>query len=602
MTLSNIIIEHDVEIVLRDGTRTYADVYRPDDGERRPVILSRTIYGKTGQPLMGLGVTSDYYDAGPLAYARSGYVFVIQDCRGCFSSEGDWEYFYQEREDGYDSIEWAAKQDWSNGKVGVLGNSALGMTAFQAVASGAPSLVTAWIAVGGADLESWTKRGGVPSELYFLPDFVAGVIAPHKLQRLDIDEAERTELAAKHAKFMSMTQRDLMTLPLFADFELLKDQRLDAGLWNAFTAEPTDPYWKKDEGTPGKDPSLIKVPVKAFTGVFDVFAGSMIRALSNSDLGHELIIGPWGHYGGYQLPYGVRQHQHAPGGKAWQAVALAWFDRWLKGVPEQSAPGSSKVYYFMSGENQWTTTPAWPPAGATRELFLSSEDSTEGGAALTFDRPVGSGSRTYTYDPSDPVQTVGGVTIELTGAGLSLARFDKSMANDGVHDQRRIEGRDDILLYTSPALEEAVRVAGSPKVNLWVSSSAEDTDFLVRLVDVEPDGFAANVSEGIVRCRYRDGRNDSWLTPDEPVELEIEMDPVAHTFLPGHQIRVHVTSSSFPKYSRNLNTRAVPEFGTADDVAVAHQTVLDGGGTPSRISVNVVPVSDPESPYFWPYG
>jgi uncharacterized protein len=198
--------------------------------------------------------------------------------------------------------------------------------------------------------------------------------------------------------------------------------------------------------------------VKAFTGVFDVFAGSMIRALSNSDLGHELIIGPWGHYGGYQLPYGVRQHQHAPGGKAWGPVALAWFDRWLKGAPEQPAPGSSKVYYFMSGENQWTTTPAWPPAGGTRELFLNSEDSTEGGAALTFDRPADSRSRTYTYDPADPVQTVGGATIELTGGGLSLARFDDSMANDGVHDQRRIEGRDDILLYTSPVLETSTPV------------------------------------------------------------------------------------------------------------------------------------------------
>lgn len=600
MTLSSIIIEHDVEIALRDGTRTYADVYRPDDGERHPVILSRTIYGKTGLPFSGSGVISDYYDAGPLAYARSGYVFVIQDCRGCFSSEGDWEFFYQEQEDGYDSIEWAAKQDWSNGKVGILGNSALGMTAFQAIASGAPSLVTGWIAVGGADMESWTKVGGATSDLYFLPEYVAGVIAPVKLRHLAIDEAEMAELGAKLAKVASMTQRDLMTLPLFADFEVLKDKRLDAGLWSIFTAEPTDPFWKKDAGTAGKDPSLVRVPVKAFTGVFDMYAAGMARALSNSDLGHELIIGPWGHYGGYQQPYGVRQHRHAPGGKAWGPVALAWFDRWMKGTPEQPTSGSSKVYYFMSGENQWTTSPAWPPAGATRELFLNSgEDSAEGGAALTFDPPADSGSRTYTYDPSDPVQTVGGMTIELSG-GLSLGRFDDSMAVDGVQDQRRIEGRDDLVLYTSSVLEEAVRVAGSPKVNLWVSSSAEDTDFLVRLVDVEPDGFAANVSEGIIRCRYRDGRNDSWLTPDEPVELEIEMHPAAHTFLPGHQIRVHVTSSSFPKYSRNLNTRAVPEFGTADDVAVAHQTVLDGGDTPSRISVNVVPVSPVEVPYVWP--
>jgi uncharacterized protein len=142
-------------------------VYRPDDGERHPIILSRTIYGKTGLPFSGSGVISDYYDVGPLVYARSGYVFVIQDCRGCFCSEGDWEFFYQEQEDGYDSIEWAAKQDWSSGKVGILGNSALGMTAFQAIASGAPSLVTGWIAVGGADMGSWTRLAARPASCSF---------------------------------------------------------------------------------------------------------------------------------------------------------------------------------------------------------------------------------------------------------------------------------------------------------------------------------------------------------------------------------------------------------------------------------------------------
>jgi len=146
-------------------------------------------------------------------------------------------------------------------------------------------------------------------------------------------------------------------------------------------------------------------------------------------------------------------------------------------------------------------------------------------------------------------------------------------------------------------LREAVRIAGPVKATLFVSSSAEDTDFFVRLIDVEPDGFAGNVAEGVIRTRYREGRNDSWLTPGKIVELVVQLHDTAHTFLPGHRIRVDITSSCFPKYSRNLNSRVVPELGKESDIVVAHQSVFTGGNTPTRVTLHTVPESEPVSPY-----
>jgi putative CocE/NonD family hydrolase len=550
----------------------------------------RSIYGKA----LGFG---DHAWGSPLPYIKAGYVYVSQDCRGCHGSEGDFDFFFQEQEDGYDSIEWLARQPWSNGRVGVIGASGVAMTAFQAVASQPPSLVTAFMEIGAADMETWVKRGGALSELYFLSDYIYFTTLLDSIPRLQVDDSERERLMAGIAEVATLTQEDLKKLPVL-DYEVLKDSRLNGGIWNIFMTEPTDPYWKRDASSPGKDPSRVGVPVKAIAGFYDPFAISMARALSNPDLGHELIIGPWTHSGAYGFTNGIRLHQDAPGGEAvWGPAALAWFDQWMKGDASPPQPGSSKVNYFLSGENRWIESPTWPPVAATREMFLTSAGdaaSAPGGGALVFERPSQSGDRHYSYDPVDPVPTIGGTMIEFASR---LARYDAAMPADGVHDQRRLESRPDVLVYTSPVLDDVVRIAGTFKVNLWVSSSAPDTDFFVRLIDVEPDGFAANVAEAMIRARYRNGANDSWLTPGEPLELVMESEPIAHSFLPGHRVRVHIASSSFPKFSRNLNSTAVPEFGTEADITVAHQTVLDGPNTPSRVTLPIVPLSENAPPY-----
>lgn len=584
---NRIIVERDVVIPLRDGTRTTADVFRPDDGERRPVVLQRSIYGKDGY--------MEHAYAGPMEVVRAGYVYVTQDCRGCGGSDGYLDFFFQEQEDGYDSVEWAAAQSWSNGRVGVVGNSALTMTALQAVAAQPPSLAAAFVVDGHTDMESWTKRGGVPSELYFSAQFIGYMVALNNLPRLGLTDAQRGELMRSVGEALSATREDLLRLPVL-DIEGLRDDQVTSGLRSIFFAEPTDPFWKKDAVALGKAPQRARVPIKAVAGAFSPFVASMANVwLAGPDLGHELIIGPWGHFGTVGAPSGVRSYLDAPAGgrKVWCNAMISWFDRWVKEDKPPAEPPTSRLYYFLTGEDRWAASTTWPPLpGSDLDVFLGGGAAGEG--TLGFDPPVRAGSRGYTYDPADPAPTLGGIMIDIG----QVARFDRTLTADGPHDQRPLESRADVLVYDSPLLTEVVRVAGPGTATLWVSSSAEDTDFLVRIVDVEPDGFAAKIAEGVVRVRYREGRDDSWLTPGEPVELTVGLDPIVHSFLPGHRIRVHVTSSSFPKYTRNLNSRVVPERGVDGDIVVAAQTVHHGPDTPSRVSLHVVPAAEPE----WPYG
>lgn len=584
-----IIVEHDVTITLRDGIETRADIFRVDDDVPRPAILQRSIYGKQGY--------MEHAYAGPMDVVRAGYVYVSQDCRGCGASDGFHEFFFQEQADGYDSVQWVASQPWSSGRVGVIGNSALAMTALQAVAAQPPSLAAAFVVDGHTDMETWTKRGGASSEFYFASQFLPQIVALNNLARLGLDDDRRGQLLQTIMGAVRATREDLLALPVL-DLEGLRDDEVTSGLRSIFLAEPTDPFWQRDSTSIGKDPTRARVPIKAIAGIFSPFAEALARVCAaNPELGHELILGPWGHYGVAGAATGTTQYLDAPSGarKGWASAMLAWFDQWMGPNSAQQEPQTSATYFF-SGENRWASSASWPPEGHEIELFLDSaspEGGEPGSGILARRAPTEGLHREFTYDPADPVPTIGGVMIDVG----QVARFDPTLTSDGPHDQREVESREDVLVYTSPDLDEVIRVAGSPTASLWVTSDAEDTDFIVRLVDVEPGGRATNLSEGIMRMRYRDGRNDSWMVAGEPVEVAIRLDPVAHSFMPGHRIRIHVTSSSFPKYTRNLNSRAVPEQGLASDIVVARQRVHSGSGMASRIALPTVD----RSAAAWPY-
>jgi putative CocE/NonD family hydrolase len=297
---------------------------------------------------------------------------------------------------------------------------------------------------------------------------------------------------------------------------------------------------------------------------------------------HRLVAGPWTHLSAYGGPTGERDWTAvAPGGPAAFAPWLvAWFTRWLGTAPaapgerhggEHGSPGQEpSVRYFATGVDRWVEARRWPPPGRDLILWLAA------GAGLE-PAPAGAdGRRGFAYDPADPAPTTGGMICQ------------PDIGSDGVVDQRTVETRPDVVVSTGAPLDAAVALAGPTRAELWLVTDVEDTDVMVKLVDVEPDGYAANVTEGVLRARYRTGGTDDWLVPGRPTLLTVELADAAHTFLPGHRIRVDVTCSNHPRLSRNLNTRIVPEAGTLADAVVAHHELLTGGTHPSRLVLHVV--------------
>ncbi|AWH90945.1 CocE/NonD family hydrolase [Dietzia lutea] len=578
----NIIVETDVTMTTRDGVILSSDVYRPEEG-RHPVLLYRTPYDKS-TTLVSAPV------ADPTWLARQGYVVVVQDSRGTGASEGMLELFLQEHDDGYDAVEWAAVQDWSTGNVGIFGPSAFGFATLGAVAARPPSLKAAMAFVAGPDISRSLFTGGAGS--LFWISFLYGSVMPQIIPRLDLPEDERSKLMETWLEGISNLPETLAQLPLSGD-ELLADERIGGTIGAALLRTSGKDRLRELENQRclAPNPEWVEAPLAMVTGWYDMFCQGMVELYRDiqSRPGHELMVGPWTHYGAYTSytggQGGARAYVKAPGGPPiFGPKIIEWFDRWLKADTAGQQPADSRVDFYVIGEDQWATSATWPPAGDTVKFALASSGSAgtlADDGRLTLAEPSGTAD-SYTYDPLNPVETRGGVNM-VAEVGFSLHH-----SPDGIQDQRPVEARDDVLVYTSDVLEEPLRVVGPVRLTVWASSSADDTDFVARLVDVEPDGFSANVTEGVVRARYRDGRDDAWLTPGEPTEFEISLGDVAHCFGPGHRVRLDITSSSFPMYSRNLNTRTIPEQASADEAVIAEQSVLHDSDHPSRLELHVV--------------
>jgi putative CocE/NonD family hydrolase len=576
-------IERNVRVPMRDGIVLVADVYRPADDSAHPAVVQRTPYDKDNL-LYTYAATIDI----PRFVAR-GYAVIVQDCRGRFGSEGDWYPFRHEADDGYDTVEWIAEQPWCDGRVGTYGNSYQGTTALQAAVAAPPHLkaVFAYMA-GPAYHNGWAYSGGV-LELGFDYFWVLRG-AWETLRRADLPDARRDELATTLRRAISRPARTITGLPLS---ELPGVEPELVPFWRDWLEHPGfDEYWRAFDVVEHAD--RIEVPVCHISGLYDNFLLGHL-ALNERLVNHPnpsvrdthlFVLGPWDHeayLGARPAAAGMVDFTpDAPNGYRLNSeLATSWFDRWLGAADAASQPTMHHARYFDTGTASWSETATWPPPAETVSFLLESAGAANGSGGdgrLAHGRSAeGAASDAFDYDPLNPVPTVGGRTLF------------PSLTPAGVQDQRAVEERLDILVYTSGELAGALTVAGPASVHLHAATDGEDTDFTAKLVEVEFDGFCRNIAEGIVRARYRNGGAEPhFLMTNEEVELTIDLGAVAHTFAAGHRVRLEISSSNFPRFDRNLNTRAEPARGTAGDVRVSRQHVFHDAERRSRVELPVV--------------
>ena len=564
--LNEIRIERNKAVPMRDGVILYADVYRPAKLGKYPVILTRTPYG-----LQREGVHHERM----IKFAQRGYVAIVQDVRGRYESEGQWDPFRDEAKDGFDTIEWAAAQGFSNGKVATQGGSYLGHNQWAAASQNPPSLVAAFPSVASTNIyANWLTMGGA-----FRLSFNFGWGAVRMPNRIMLPQFWHTaDYAPEELKYENI----LWHLPL-KDGDLKSAGSVVPHYRNWIAHESYDDYWKSISDEERFD--QIMVPTYNTGGWFDVFVMGTINGYvgmknqggsPEARKGTRLLIGPWGH--GQSSKYGDMVFTEDADVDLFD-YELRFYDYHLKGIKnglDEEKP--VKIYYM--GENTWRSEDDWPiPQTKYRQLYLgasSPANSLRGGGVLTFTKPGKSGTDTYIYDPNDPVPTYGGNNCCGTP---TIA---------GPKDQRILERRNDVLVYTSDFLSEPITIAGPITMKLSAATDGKDTDWMIKLVDVYPDGSAYPVSEGILRARFKDGLDKvNLLTPDEVYDYEIEMTGTANVFQPGHRIRVDLTSSNFPQFDRNPNTGA--PLGSDAETRIAHQTIHHGGARPSHIVLPTVP-------------
>jgi putative CocE/NonD family hydrolase len=574
-TSTRVVVELDQWVAMRDGTKLATDIYRPDDNRRHAVLVHRSPYAKAN-PAAVLDL---------LVAVRHGFVVVMQETRGCRASEGNFTPFHHEAQDGYDTIEWAAVQSWSTGAVGAFGASGNGATAVQAAIAAPPHLrCLAAVHTGFNPYEGWVYANGA-LELAFLHGWVrrfAGTV----LARADVDEDTRLRLADALEAWSDQPAEVIRRLPLASAFP----QELSPFFFEWLAHPVYDDYWAAVDAVAQAD--QLKVPVLHLTGWYDGFLlGHMEfqRALQRHPdplvrTESRLVVGPWDHHAYLSPTKSSWSGERDFGGAALSGegltgpLLLAWFQRWLQDADTDT--GVPVRYFVMGAQRGWRDVAQWPPATEDLELHLDSgvEASGIGGdGVLAREMATHRPDDTYRYDPANPTPTTGGRHLGL------------EFAPSGVWDQSTVEERDDVLVFVGSELTDAVEVAGRVRVRLFASSTARDTDFCAKVVDVEPSGYRAVVAEGTVRARYRAGRERVlFLEPEEVVEYDIDCWDTAYTFGAGHRIALEIASANFPRHDRNLNVaRPIAEIGL-DEAEVALQTVHHDRARPSRLVLPVV--------------
>jgi putative CocE/NonD family hydrolase len=599
------IIDRKLMIAMRDGKRMAADVYRPKDETRKyPIIFVRTPYNFNYWDVK-LGAPRDM--TVELDAVKRGYAYVEMNERGHFFSEGEYDILGAPLSDGEDELTWMSSQPWSNGKVGTIGCSStaewqLGVAALNhpALAAMIPQGFGAGVGRVGPYYEqgNWYRGGAVQmlfiAWLYGEQNQVRPMFPPHTTQEDLIRASKAFDLAQQlppvdwakaltHLPEMDIIQAVDGPHGIFAD----REEVSTGGAM--IKRQPNDPAWYR--GGLWDDSKPINVPGFWFMSWYDVSVGpnlaayNYVRKTARPEIANEqyAVIAPTLHCSYKRATEDTIVGERSMGDARldYDALTYGWFDTFLKGEKNQFLEKTPKVRYFTMGSNKWQTANTWPPEGARPlTFFLGSggkANSLNGDGVLTAKAADVDSADGFTYDPMNPVPSYGG-NVCCTGNAVS----------GGAFDQRKMEARADILVYTTEPLKEAIEVSGSMEATLYVSSDAKDTDFTVKVIDVYPDGTAYNLDETIQRARYREGYDKPvvWMEKDKVYKLTLQPMTTSNYFPAGHRLRIEVSSSNFPRFDRNLNTGG-NNYDEATGV-VAHNAVHHSSEYPSQITVTVV--------------
>ena len=542
-------IHSGVAVSMRDGVKLVADIYQPETEGKFPVLLERTPYNRAG----GAGSAS--------AMAAHGYVVIIQDTRGRFDSQGEFYPFRYESQDGYDTVEWAAKLPYADGKVGMFGGSYVGATQMLAAMASPPHLVAIQPYVTASEYyDGWTYQSGALMQ-WFASSWSSGLAVDTLRRRaagLEDPKSWVTQLPVDSYRMLELP-------PVSALATYFRD-------WVAH--ERDDDYWRPWKISDHYGEMNIKALHSG--GWHDIFLKGTIqnyagmRRSSPARADQRLLLGPWAHA------------DTSPEGKIGDvtfgksavldsdATILRWYDYALKGVRNEYATGAP-VRIFIMGENAWRDEQEFPLARTNYTKYYLRK------GALATDAPGSEEPEQYEYDPANPVPTIGG---RLCCGNNQLP--------PGPADQRPNEGRADVLAFSTPPLAKDVEATGWVKATLYASSSAVDTDFTALLADVEPSGYARFLTDGIVRARYRNSTERAEpIEPGKIYEYSINLWATSNLFKAGHRIRLYVSSSNFPRFNRNLNT-GEPIAGPTRYVK-ASQRIYHDAQHPSALVLPVIP-------------
>ncbi|QBD76977.1 CocE/NonD family hydrolase [Ktedonosporobacter rubrisoli] len=582
----SIVIEENIMVPMRDGVRLATDIYRPAGDGQWPVLLTRVPYNKDMRfPVPGLEDKRLFLELNLDAerVVEAGYVIVAQDTRGRFASEGTFEPFVREREDGTDTIEWAARQAWSNGKVGMFGVSYQGLTQWQAARAQSAALQ----AIVPSQSPGWhlnPYQGGA---------FLLGLTLEWAMNvSLGWAWNDEGELAVRQeqAETKGIEQANKDLLAPFQRLPLLDQPRLleRAPYYFEWLAHPAhDPYWQNLVST--KFLEDVTVPALTISGWYDPFLTKDLdyyqgmkqrggSALARAQ--QHLVIGPWSH-GNFWRGFGSRNYGSASFAKDMLTdLHLRWYDHWLKGI-ENGLEQEKPVRIFVMGADVWREEESWPlPDTQYRQFYLHSTghaNTLSGNGLLSTEQPTEEAEDVYCYDPHNPVLTV------------RDAASEDEIDTMGPFDQREVERREDVLCYTSAPLAQPLEVTGPIELVLYVSSSVPDTDFTGKLVDIHPDGRAELLTDGILRARYRDSFAEAKLMePSQVYELYIHLGATSNLFKEGHCLRLEVSSSNFPRFERNSNTGGNIPAERAEDLRPALNRIYHTSEYPSHLILPII--------------